>query len=72
MRPLKRLSAHSELSVGDYHSLADDTMDTLLDQLEVLVDSLDNPKYEVEYSVSAECCTVVAGALTPDHGRVAY
>lgn len=40
----------SELSVGDYHSLADDTMDTLLDQLEVLVDSLDNPKYEVEYS----------------------
>ncbi|EJD55515.1 Frataxin, partial [Auricularia subglabra TFB-10046 SS5] len=40
----------SELAVADYHSLADDTMDTLLDQLEVLVDSLDNPRYEVEYS----------------------
>jgi hypothetical protein len=34
-----------------YHSYSDVTMDTLLEFLEELLDSLGNPSYEVEYHV---------------------
>lgn len=32
-----------------YHSISDEMMDSLLESLEVLVDSLNNKQYEVEY-----------------------
>lgn len=44
---------HSELSVENYHSFSDATMDTLLESLEELLDGLGNPNYEVEYHVRA-------------------
>lgn len=44
--------ATSDLSVEKYHALSDQTMDTLLEELETLLDSLGNPEYEVEYHVS--------------------
>lgn len=41
--------SQSNLSVEQYHALSDMTMDTLLDSLEVFVDDLGIPGYEVEY-----------------------
>jgi Frataxin-like domain len=46
------LSHTSKLPADKYHALSDQTMDTLLDELETLLDSLGNPEYEVEYHVS--------------------
>jgi len=39
----------SDLSVESYHFFSDATMDTLLESLEMLLDRLGNPIYEVEY-----------------------
>ncbi|KAJ7275272.1 Frataxin [Mycena haematopus] len=39
----------SELSTERYNSVSDATMDDLLHALENVVESLDNPTYEVEY-----------------------
>ncbi|KAH9949022.1 Frataxin [Amylocystis lapponica] len=41
---------HSDLSIETYHQLSDATMDSLLGTLEDLIDSIDRPDYEVEYS----------------------
>jgi frataxin len=38
-----------------YHVLSDMTMDSLLDSLELLLDDMGNPAYEVEYHVSQFC-----------------
>lgn len=35
-----------------YHQLSDTTMDMLLESLETLLDEVDHPRFEVEYSVS--------------------
>ena len=43
--------SHSDLTMERYHSLSDMTMDTLLESLEVLLDDLGNPSYELEYHV---------------------
>jgi len=40
----------SILSSAEYHALSDETMETLLGVLEVLVDSGPDPNFEVEYS----------------------
>ncbi|THH05101.1 hypothetical protein EW145_g5039 [Phellinidium pouzarii] len=40
----------SDISMERYHQLSDATMDTLLESLENLIDSLGNSDYEVEYS----------------------
>jgi len=40
----------SNLSLAEYHALSDETMETLLAALEVLVDSGPDPNFEVEYS----------------------
>lgn len=42
----------STLSSAEYHAFSDETMETLLSALEVLVDSGPDPNFEVEYSVS--------------------
>ncbi|KAI0314990.1 hypothetical protein OF83DRAFT_1134247 [Amylostereum chailletii] len=39
----------SSLDIEDYHNVADETMETLLDSLEQLLEECDNPSYEVEY-----------------------
>ena len=44
-------TSSSELSLEQYHAYSDATMETLLDSLENLLDTLGNPEYEVEYSV---------------------
>ena len=41
----------SSLPMERYHALADGTMDSMLESLEVLLDNMSNPQYEVEYSV---------------------
>ncbi|KAH8100554.1 Frataxin [Cristinia sonorae] len=41
---------HSDLSTNDYHKYADWTMDQLVDTLEVLLDGIGNPHYELEYN----------------------
>jgi hypothetical protein len=41
----------STLPVDRYHALADSTMDTLLESLEVLLDDMGDSNYEVEYHV---------------------
>ena len=41
----------SELPIERYHALSDATMDTMLDNLENLLDDLGKSEYEVEYSV---------------------
>ena len=41
----------SRLSVEEYHNLSDTTMDSLLESLEELLDSIANPNFEVEYHV---------------------
>ncbi|KZW01933.1 Frataxin [Exidia glandulosa HHB12029] len=40
----------ADVSMDNYHSIADSTMDRLLEQLENVVDFHDNADYEVEYS----------------------
>jgi hypothetical protein len=42
---------HSDLTMERYHALSDTTMDTLLESLELLLDDLGNPGYELEYHV---------------------
>ncbi|KAL0068868.1 Mitochondrial matrix iron chaperone [Marasmius tenuissimus] len=39
----------SSLSVEEYHELSDEVMDTLVEDLESLIDEHGNPSYEVEY-----------------------
>jgi len=46
--PAPRLNV-SELSVEEYHTFSDATMDVLLESLEQLLDKVGNPSYEVEY-----------------------
>jgi frataxin len=41
----------STLPVERYHALADSTMDTLLESLEILLDDIGDSNYEVEYHV---------------------
>lgn len=41
---------NSDISMEKYHQLSDATIDTLLESLESLVDSLEDSNYEVEYS----------------------
>lgn len=41
----------SNLTVDRYNALSDATMDSLLESLEVLLDDVSNPEYEVEYHV---------------------
>jgi len=41
----------SSLPMERYHALADGTMDSMLESLEVLLDNLGYSQYEVEYSV---------------------
>lgn len=41
----------SDLTIAQYHELSDYTMDTLLEQLEEIVDADLSKDYEVEYSV---------------------
>lgn len=43
-----------------YHELSDATMDGLLESLEVFLDGLGNPAYEVEYHVRP-LCTIFGG-----------
>lgn len=62
--------AYSDLSTSQYHAIADATMDSLLDQLEVLVDAQDDSQYEVEYSVRV--LDMLACRLTLSCDRVAY
>ncbi|TRM61438.1 hypothetical protein BD626DRAFT_570658 [Schizophyllum amplum] len=47
--PPPQLNA-SELPVERYHEISDATMDTMLDNLEELLDGLGRREYEVEYS----------------------
>lgn len=44
-------SNSSHLSVDRYNVLSDTTMDSMLESLEVLLDDIANPEYEVEYHV---------------------
>uniref|UniRef100_A0A0W0FY10 Ferroxidase n=1 Tax=Moniliophthora roreri TaxID=221103 RepID=A0A0W0FY10_MONRR len=39
----------SDLSVAEYHRLSDEAMDSLVEDLEVLLDEAGNSNYEVEY-----------------------
>jgi len=39
----------SDMDMSTYHTISDETMDSLLESLEALVDSLNDPRYEVEY-----------------------
>jgi frataxin len=39
------------MSMSTYHAISDETMDGLLESLEAIIDSLNDPRYEVEYSV---------------------
>lgn len=39
----------------EYHTLADKTMDGLMETLEELLDAEDDPGYEVDYHVRAYC-----------------
>jgi hypothetical protein len=48
----RNCAAFSHLSLHKYHVLSDATMDALLEELEILLDRVGNPKYEVEYHVS--------------------
>jgi len=40
----------SDVSMEKYHELSDATMEMLLESLEDILDGLNNPEYEVEYS----------------------
>ncbi|KAF8529459.1 Frataxin [Gautieria morchelliformis] len=42
--------ASSDMSIENYHAVSDDTMDSLLEYLEALIDSVNDRRYEVEYS----------------------
>ncbi|KAH7104685.1 hypothetical protein BKA62DRAFT_614808 [Auriculariales sp. MPI-PUGE-AT-0066] len=39
----------SQMTPSQYHAVSDTAMDRLLDSLETMVDSSNNPQYEVEY-----------------------
>ncbi|KAI0034901.1 hypothetical protein K488DRAFT_83508 [Vararia minispora EC-137] len=40
----------SDLPIGDYHAIADHTMEYLLERLEEVLDEVGDPSYEVDYS----------------------
>jgi hypothetical protein len=44
-------TTNSTISMERYHALSDTTMDALLESLELFLDDLGNPTYEVEYHV---------------------
>jgi frataxin-like iron-binding protein CyaY len=46
------LADRSDLTDNEYHDLADESMDTLHEGLEALVEDFGPPEWEVEYSVS--------------------
>ena len=41
----------SQVSVQQYHQIADDVMDRLVEQLEQMIEDSGVPEYEVDYSV---------------------
>ncbi len=45
----------SDLPIETYHAYSDATMERLLESLENILDEINNPDYEVEYSVSVSC-----------------
>ncbi|KAJ8077324.1 Mitochondrial matrix iron chaperone [Marasmius tenuissimus] len=48
-KEIETLEFNSSLSVEEYHELSDEVMDTLVEDLESLIDEHGNPSYEVEY-----------------------
>jgi frataxin len=70
MRPLPRFYSLS-LQAGEYHRLADETMDRLTTELETLLEENDIPGSDVEYSVlyAASTSDMQTGVLTLKLGK---
>jgi hypothetical protein len=47
----QQITEHSALSMDRYHALSDYVMDTLMENLELILDVMGNSRYEVEYHV---------------------
>jgi hypothetical protein len=49
---------NSAISMDEYHEIADDTMESLFERLEDVLDANHSFGYDVDYSVSLKACKV--------------